>query len=112
MKQQAITFIVSQSDPDGGYVASAYWRNGNRNIVTEADDREELLRNIRDAIDAAFDETDEKPELVHLHFVRDEMLVLDESGNGSADRYPLRGKSYRFDNPHAPVGIEDWEALK
>ena len=28
------------------------------------------------------------------------------------DRYPLRGLPYRYDRPHDPVALEDWEILK
>ena len=71
-----ITFIITEDHVDGGYTAHGRWAVGNRDIFTEADTREELIRNIRDAIDATFDEGEERPELVHLHFVRDEVVVL------------------------------------
>ncbi len=28
------------------------------------------------------------------------------------DRYPLRGMPYRYDRPHDPVALEDWDILK
>ena len=28
------------------------------------------------------------------------------------ERYPLQGKPYRYDRPHDPVALEDWEILK
>jgi hypothetical protein len=28
------------------------------------------------------------------------------------DRYPLRGQPYRYDLPHDPVAVDDWEALE
>lgn len=71
-----ITFVVTEDEVDGGYNARARWAPGNRDIFTEADTREELLRNIRDAIDASFDEGEQRPELMHLHFVRDEVIAL------------------------------------
>jgi hypothetical protein len=49
--------------------------DGNRDLVTEGDSREELLRNIRDAIEASFDEGELKAGLIHLHFVRDEVVA-------------------------------------
>ena len=30
----------------------------------------------------------------------------------SAPRYPLRGKPFSYEDPTAPVALEDWEALK
>ena len=71
-----ITFVVSEDQLDGGFTASAHWPDGNRDIVTEGDTRDDLLRNIRDAIDATFDENERKPELIHLHFVRDEVVAV------------------------------------
>lgn len=69
-----ITFIVTEDQIDGGYTARAHWANGNRDLFTEGDDRDELIRNIRDAIDVTFDASEEKPDLIHLHFVRDEVI--------------------------------------
>ena len=105
-----ITFIIEEDQADGGFVAHAHWPDGNRSIHTQGEDRDELVRNIREALAAAFGEDEAKPDVVHLHYVRDETLVLSPT-NGDA-RYPLRGKPYRFDDPHSPVGVEDWEALK
>ena len=70
-----ITFIITEDEADGGYSARAHWPDGNRDIITEGDSREELLRNIREAIDVSFDDAEPKPELIHLHFVRDEVVA-------------------------------------
>jgi hypothetical protein len=43
-----IIFVITEDDVDGGFTAKAHWADGNRDIVTEGDSREELLRNIRD----------------------------------------------------------------
>ncbi len=72
----SITFIIEQDDTDGGYTAQAHWRQGNRDIITEADNRDDLLRNIREAIHCAFDENENRPTVVHLHYVRDEVMAL------------------------------------
>jgi predicted RNase H-like HicB family nuclease len=56
-----ITFIITEDDIDGGYTARAHWADGNRDIITEGDTRDELLRNIREAIDVSFDEREPKP---------------------------------------------------
>ena len=71
-----ITFIITEDEIDGGYNAKAHWPHGNRDIFTQGDDREDLLRNIRDAIECAFDGAEAKPDLIHLHFVRDEVVAL------------------------------------
>ena len=70
-----IIFVVTEDEVDGGFTAKAHWTDGNRDIITEGESREALLRNIRDAINAAFDEKEPKPELIHLHFVRDEVIA-------------------------------------
>jgi predicted RNase H-like HicB family nuclease len=70
-----ITFIITEDETDGGYTAQAHWPVGNRDIITEGDDRDDLIRNIREAIDAAFESDEPKPELIHLHFVRDEVIA-------------------------------------
>ena len=70
-----ITFIVTEDEVNGGFTARAHWSDGKRDIITEGDTREELLRNIREAIDVSFDEAEPKPDLIHLHFVRDEVIA-------------------------------------
>lgn len=69
-----ITFVVREDD-GGGFTAHSHWPNGNRDLHTEGDTREELLRNIREAIDVSFDDNEDKPSLIHLHYVRDEVVT-------------------------------------
>jgi predicted RNase H-like HicB family nuclease len=70
-----ITFIITEDHIDGGYTARAHWADGNRDIITEGDTRDDLLRNIREAVEVSFDSGEPKPELIHLHFVRDEVIA-------------------------------------
>ncbi|HRK32429.1 MAG TPA: hypothetical protein PLD59_15295 [Tepidisphaeraceae bacterium] len=70
-----ITFVVTEDDVDGGFTAHARVKDGNRDIFSEGDERESLIKNVREAIDAAFDAGERKPELIHLHFVRDEVAA-------------------------------------
>ena len=70
-----ITFIITEDDTDGGYTARAHWPDGNRDIFTEGDTREELIRNIREAIDASFGDEQAKPDLIHLHYVGDKVIA-------------------------------------
>jgi predicted RNase H-like HicB family nuclease len=72
---KSITFVVTEDKVDGGYVAHGHWPDGNRDIITEGDDREQLITNIRDAIDCSFDENEPRPKLIHLHYVRDEVIA-------------------------------------
>jgi predicted RNase H-like HicB family nuclease len=66
-----ILFIVTE-DEDGGFTA----RSVGQNIFTEGDSREELLRNIRDAVGVHFDSPEEIPRVLHLHYVHDEVVAL------------------------------------
>src|SRR5436189_5074235 len=108
MTANTITFIVTEDESSGSLVAQAKWPDGDRSIRAEAADRDELVRNIREALAATFGEGQDKPQVVHLHFVRDETFALSPS-NGK-ETYPLRGRPYRFDDPLSPVGVDDWEA--
>ncbi len=65
-----IIFEVQES-PEGGYEARAL----SESIFTQAETLEELRQMVRDAIDCHFDPTD-RPSLVRLHFVRDEVIAL------------------------------------
>ncbi len=65
-----ITFIIEES-PEGGYTAKAL----NHSILTQGETIEELKEMIKDAVQCHF-ETDEMPKLLHLHFVKDEVMAL------------------------------------
>ena len=66
-----IIFEVTEDEVDGGYAASALGYG----IHTEGDSLEEIRANIREAVDCYFDDTMERPKIIRLHFVRDEVLV-------------------------------------
>ncbi len=66
-----IIFEVTEDEVDGGYAASALGHG----IHTEGDSLEEIRANIREAVDCYFDETMERPKIIRLHFVRDEVLA-------------------------------------
>ena len=65
-----IIFLVETAD-EGGFTARALGES----IFTEGDDLEHLRANIRDAVNCHF-ETDEKPKVVRLHFVREEVFAV------------------------------------
>ena len=65
-----IVFVVRES-PEGGYEAKSLGHS----IFTEADTVEELKEAVADAVRCHFDEV-EMPRIVHLHMVRDEVIVL------------------------------------
>jgi predicted RNase H-like HicB family nuclease len=64
-----LTFIVEDAE-EGGYIAQALGEG----IVTEADTIDQLHEMVRDAVDCHF-ESAEKPKVIHLHFVRDEVIA-------------------------------------
>ncbi len=67
-----IIFEVSQDEVDGGYSASAVGYG----IHTQGETLEEVRANVRDAVECYFDEKLERPGLIRLHYVRDEILAL------------------------------------
>lgn len=67
-----IVFEVGEDIYDGGYFASAIGFG----IHTQGDTVEELRCNINEAVECHFDDADDRPKLVRLHFVRDEALAV------------------------------------
>ena len=70
MAGSEIVFVVDES-PEGGYTARAIGES----IVTEADDLAALRSMVRDAVVCHFDE-EERPKVVRLHVVHDELLAV------------------------------------
>ena len=64
-----IFFVVKES-PEGGFEAQALGHA----IFTEADTLEDLRHQIRDAVSCHFEES-ERPKVIRLHFVREEILA-------------------------------------
>ena len=64
-----IIFAVEEA-AEGGYEARALGHS----IFTEADSLEELRSMVRDAVNCHFDEG-ERPSVIRLHLVRDELLT-------------------------------------
>jgi hypothetical protein len=64
-----ILFVVEEA-AEGGYVARAL----DASIVTEADSLDALREAIRDAVRCHFDEAD-RPRVIRLHLVRDEVIA-------------------------------------
>jgi predicted RNase H-like HicB family nuclease len=100
-----LLFIVTE-DESGGYSARAVGTG----IFTQGDSKNDLLRNLREAVRCHFDDTEDAPKVAHLHFVHDETVPIEGTDEESIT-FPLPGP-YRFDDPFSPVGLEDWEALK
>lgn len=64
-----IIFSVEDA-PEGGYTARAVGVS----IFTEAETLDELRGAVRDAVDCHFGDF-EKPQIIRLHFVREEVLA-------------------------------------
>ncbi len=69
MASSEIIFEVTESI-DGGYEARALGFS----IFTEADTHEGLKQNLRDAVHCHFDDEAERPRVIRLHWVRDELI--------------------------------------
>jgi len=66
-----ILFLV-EDDPEGGLTARALGAS----IFTQADDMATLREKVLDAVRCHFPEAAERPKVVRLHQVRDEVLAL------------------------------------
>ena len=64
-----IIFLIEE-DPEGGYNARALGES----IFTQGETFEETKRNIKDAVDCHFVEG-EKPKLIRLHMVKEEVIL-------------------------------------
>lgn len=71
MSKTEIIFEVTEDEVDGGYSASALGYS----IHTQGDSVKDIRRNVREAVDCHFDETMERPSVIRLHFVRDEIMA-------------------------------------
>jgi hypothetical protein len=65
-----IVFMVEE-DVDGGFNAQALGHS----IFTEGDTEAEIRKNILDALKCHFEDENDLPKIVRLHFVRDEVLA-------------------------------------
>ncbi len=65
-----IIFVVEEA-PEGGFEARALGHS----IYTEADSLEELRDLVRDAVQCHFTDA-ERPRVIRLHFVREEVLAV------------------------------------
>ncbi len=63
--------VLVEEAPEGGYTA----RGLGESVFTEADDLEELRRNVREAVECHF-EDGKAPKIIRLHFVHQEVIAL------------------------------------
>ncbi|KAM3103208.1 2-oxoisovalerate dehydrogenase [Phormidesmis sp. 146-12] len=65
-----IVFLV-EDDPDGGYTARALGEA----VFTQADDLKTLREMVRDAVQCHFPDEQNRPKVIRLHIVRDEVIA-------------------------------------
>ena len=70
MAHGEIIFAVEEA-PEGGYTARALGEA----IFTEADTLDDLREMVRDAVRAHFEDGD-RPEVIRLHLVKDEVIAV------------------------------------
>jgi len=66
-----ILFLVEDS-PEGGYTARALGES----IFSEADDLESLREMVKDAVNCHYEDIENRPKIIRLHIVRDEILAI------------------------------------
>ena len=64
-------FFLVEEALEGGYNAKAIGES----IFTEAENIDELKKNIKEAVECHF-ETDNKPQIIRLHMVKEEIFIL------------------------------------
>jgi hypothetical protein len=66
-----LIFLV-EDDPEGGFTARALGEA----IFTQADDWDSLKEMVLDAVRCHFDEVADRPAVIRLHQVRDEVIAI------------------------------------
>jgi hypothetical protein len=69
MGMNEIIFMVKES-PEGGYEAEALGQA----IFTEAETIDELRQHVKDAVNCHFEDSN-RPAIIRLHFVREEVIA-------------------------------------
>ena len=67
-----LIFEVREDESDGGYTATALGFG----IHTEAETVPELKENVREAVQCYFENAEETPGIIRLHFVHDEVFAV------------------------------------
>ncbi|MDF1532214.1 MAG: hypothetical protein SCH39_02535 [Methanosarcinales archaeon] len=72
-----IIFLI-EDDPEGGYNAQALGYS----IFTEGETVEDIKRNIMDALRCHFENENDIPKVIRLHFTREEILTYAQNAEG------------------------------
>jgi predicted RNase H-like HicB family nuclease len=70
LKMTELLFLV-EDDLEGGYSARAFGEA----IFTQAEDIKSLREMIRDAVQCHFSDEQQRPKLIRLHIVREEVMA-------------------------------------
>jgi len=70
-RDSEMVFLVEDA-PEGGYTARALGES----IFTEAESRDELVEAVREAVRCHFEEQTDRPKVIRLHYVHDEIVAL------------------------------------
>jgi len=65
-------FFIVEEDQESGFTAKALGFS----IFTEAETMDQLKINIKEALECHFDDPKKKPQIAHLHYVKDEILTI------------------------------------
>ncbi len=71
MESSEIIFEVLEDETDGGYTARALGQS----IFTQGETLEELRAMVKEAVACHFGDDANRPKIIRLHFVRDEVLA-------------------------------------
>ncbi|MGA9753194.1 MAG: 2-oxoisovalerate dehydrogenase [Acidobacteriota bacterium] len=66
-----LIFLVEE-DPEGGFTARALGES----IFTEGESWEEVKKKVQEAVECHFEGRSDRPGMVRLHLVRDEVMAL------------------------------------
>ena len=66
-----LIFTIKEAE-EGGYVAKCLTQS----IFTEGETMDELRVNVKEAVSCHFEDESNAPTLIHLHFVKDELIPL------------------------------------
>ncbi len=66
-----LVFLIEE-DPEGGFTARAIGEG----IFSQGETLESLRKNVLDAVNCHFENPEERPKLLRLHYVRDEVIAV------------------------------------
>jgi len=71
MKQSELIFEIHEAE-EGGYWARALGED----IFTQAENWDELKKSVCESVECHYDNEEDRPGIIRLHFIRDEVIAL------------------------------------